>query len=75
MATGTGTQPPRRSARPLLGLRRQPGRLALLIFRLPLPISRAGWGWLFLGRTFLLLTYVGRRSGNPHATAAMVLSS
>jgi deazaflavin-dependent oxidoreductase (nitroreductase family) len=42
------------------------------VFRLPLPLYRAGWGWL-LGNTFLLLTHVGRRTGRPHATAAMVL--
>lgn len=60
--------------RPLLGIRRQPGRLALLVFRLPLPLYRAGWGWLFLGRTFLMLTHVGRKTGQPHATAAMVLA-
>ena len=71
MARVTGT---RRSTRPLLGFRRQPGRLALFIFRLPLPLYRAGWGWLFLGRTFLVLTHVGRKSGRPHATAAMVLA-
>jgi deazaflavin-dependent oxidoreductase (nitroreductase family) len=46
----------------------------LWIFRLPLPLYRAGLGWLFLGRTFLVLTHVGRKSGQPHATAAMVLS-
>lgn len=61
------------STRPLLGLRQRPGRLALLVFRLPLPLYRAGWGWLFLGRTFLVLTHVGRKTGKPHATAAMVL--
>jgi deazaflavin-dependent oxidoreductase (nitroreductase family) len=62
------------SARPLLGLRRQPGRLALWVFRLPLPLYRAGWGWLFLGRTFLVLTHVGRTTGKPHEAAAMVLA-
>jgi deazaflavin-dependent oxidoreductase (nitroreductase family) len=61
-------------SRPLLGFRRQPGRLALWIFRLPLPLYRAGWGWLFLGRTFLVLTHVGRTTGKPHAAAAMVLA-
>jgi deazaflavin-dependent oxidoreductase (nitroreductase family) len=58
--------------RPLLGVRKQPGRLALAIFRVPLPLYRAGWGWL-LGRTFLLLVHAGRKTGTPHATAAMVL--
>ena len=42
------------------------------MFRLPLPLYRAGWGWL-LGNTFLLLTHIGRKTGRPHATAAMVL--
>jgi deazaflavin-dependent oxidoreductase (nitroreductase family) len=56
-----------------LGFRQQPGRLALFIFRLPLPLYRAGLGWL-LGHTFLLLVHVGRKTGKPHATAAMVLA-
>lgn len=60
------------AARPLLGVRRQPGRLALAVFRLPLPLYRAGWGWL-LGHTFLLLVHVGRKTGQPHSIAAMVL--
>ena len=58
--------------RRLLGLRRRPGRLALAVFRVPLPLYRAGWGWL-LGRTFLLLVHAGRKTGQPHAMAAMVL--
>jgi deazaflavin-dependent oxidoreductase (nitroreductase family) len=56
-----------------LGLRRAPGRLALAIFRAPV--------WLFhhghaaaLGRTFLLLEHVGRSTGRPHETVAMVLA-
>ncbi|WP_107774110.1 nitroreductase family deazaflavin-dependent oxidoreductase [Nocardioides sediminis] len=60
--------------RPLLGFRTRPGRLALWVFRLPLPLYRAGWGHLFLGRTFLVVTHVGRRTGRPHDTAAMVLA-
>jgi deazaflavin-dependent oxidoreductase (nitroreductase family) len=55
-----------------MGLRRRPGRLALAVFRLPLPLYRAGWGWL-LGRTFLLLVHAGRKTGQPHAMTAMVL--
>lgn len=74
MATTSGPQPRETRTRPLLGLRRRPGRLALLVFRLPLPLYRAGWGWLFLGHTFLVLTHVGRKTGTPHATAAMVLA-
>jgi deazaflavin-dependent oxidoreductase (nitroreductase family) len=64
----------RTRTRALLGFRRQPGRLALFIFRLPLPLYRVGLGWLFLGRTFLVLTHVGRKTGRPHAAAAMVLA-
>ena len=60
-------------ATPLLGLRRQPGRLALAVFRLPLPLYRRGWGWL-LGDTFLLLVHTGRRTGRAYSTVAMVLN-
>lgn len=60
-------------AKPLLGVRRQPGRLALTAFRLPLPLYRRGWGWL-LGHTFLVVTHAGRRTGEPHATAVMTLT-
>lgn len=74
MGRPSGTRPQASTERPLLGFRRQPGRLALSVFRLPLPLYRAGWGWLFLGRTFLVLTHVGRRTGRPHRTAAMVLA-
>jgi deazaflavin-dependent oxidoreductase (nitroreductase family) len=56
-----------------LGFQRQPGRIALFVFRLPLPLYRVGLGWL-LGRTFLLLTHAGRKTGRRHATAAMVLA-
>jgi deazaflavin-dependent oxidoreductase (nitroreductase family) len=62
----------RAPTRPLLGLRRRPGRLALAVFRSPLPLYRAGWGWL-LGRTFMLLVHGGRRTGRPHEMTAMVL--
>jgi deazaflavin-dependent oxidoreductase (nitroreductase family) len=72
MTTRPGSQ--RTGTRSLLGFRRQPGRLALFVFRLPLPLYRVGRGWLFLGRTFLVLTHVGRTTGQPHATAAMVLA-
>ena len=57
----------------LLGLRRQPGRMALAIFRLPLPLYRQRWGWL-LGDTFLLMTHAGRKTGKRHSTAAMALA-
>ncbi len=67
------SHPAGRRATPLLGLRRQPGRLALTLFRLPLPLYRQGWGWL-LGDTFLLLVHAGRKTGKPYSTVAMVLS-
>ena len=75
MAT-PNTSPPsghRERPRPLLGLRRTPGRLALAVFRMPLPLYRRGWGWI-LGRTFLMLVHVGRKSGQPHDMVAMVLA-
>ena len=58
--------------RPLLGLRRRPGRLAIALFRLPLNAYRHDAGWM-LGHTFLEFTHTGRRSGQPHDTVAMVL--
>jgi deazaflavin-dependent oxidoreductase (nitroreductase family) len=58
--------------RPLLGLRRRPGRLVLVVFRMPLRAYRHGAGWL-LGRTFLQFTHIGRRTGRPHDAVAMVL--
>ena len=66
------TSHPGHRTRPWFGLRRRPGRLALAVFRVPLPLYRAGWGWL-LGRTFLLLVHAGRTTGQPHAMTAMVL--
>jgi deazaflavin-dependent oxidoreductase (nitroreductase family) len=61
-----------RRAKPLLGVRAQPGRLALAVFRLPLPLYRRGWGWV-LGDTFLLLVHAGRKTGKLHSTVAMAL--
>jgi deazaflavin-dependent oxidoreductase (nitroreductase family) len=63
---------PQQQSRPLLGLRRRPGRLMLGVFRLPLHLYRRGWGWM-LGRTFLLLVHIGRKTGKPHDIVAMVL--
>lgn len=63
---------PAHHARPLLGLRRRPGRLALLVLRLPLVLYRHGWGRL-LGHTFMLLVHAGRRTGQPHPMTAMVM--
>jgi deazaflavin-dependent oxidoreductase (nitroreductase family) len=70
----TTTAPEReRSARPLLGLRRQPGRLALAAMRLPRSLYHHGFGWL-LGHTFVLITHQGRRTGKSRETVAMALS-
>lgn len=66
------TQSARERSRFLLGLRRYPGRLALALFRMPLRAYHHGKGWL-LGHTFLLLTHLGRKTGLPHETVAMVL--
>jgi deazaflavin-dependent oxidoreductase (nitroreductase family) len=59
--------------RPLLGLRRRPGRLALWFMRLPRPLYRHGWGRL-LGHTFLLIAHEGRKSGKRRETIAMALA-
>jgi deazaflavin-dependent oxidoreductase (nitroreductase family) len=55
-----------------MGLRRRPGRLALVVFRLPLVFYQRGWGGL-LGGTFLLLVHAGRKTGQLHQVVAMVL--
>ena len=72
MGSSVVPHPAGRGAKPLLGLRRKPGRLALAVFRLPLLLYRQGWGWL-LGDTFLLLAHAGRKTGKRYATVAMVL--
>ena len=72
METSVASRSADRRAAPLLGLRRQPGRLALAVFRLPLRLYRGGGGWL-LGDTFLLLVHAGRKTGQPYSTVAMVL--
>lgn len=59
--------------RPMLGLRRQPGRLALVLMRTPRPLYHRGWGRL-LGHTFLLITHQGRKTGRPRETVAMALT-
>ena len=60
------------SPRPLLGLRRRPGRLALAVMRMPLRAYRHDAGWL-LGHTFVEFTHVGRKTGRAHDAVAMVL--
>ena len=72
MESSVASHPAGRRAKPVLGLRRHPGRLALTVFRLPLPLYRRGWGWL-LGDTFLLLVHAGRKTGKHYSTVAMVL--
>jgi deazaflavin-dependent oxidoreductase (nitroreductase family) len=66
-------QSPDRRTRPLLGVRRQPGRLALGVMRMPLRLYRRGWGRL-LGHTFLLITHEGRKTGKRRETVAMALT-
>ena len=61
-----------RRDKPLLGLRRRPGRVALALFRLPLALYRRGWGRV-LGHVFLLLVHEGRKTGKRHATVVMTL--
>jgi deazaflavin-dependent oxidoreductase (nitroreductase family) len=60
------------AGRPLLGLRRRPGRLALALMRMPLRAYRHGAGWM-TGRTFIEFTHVGRRTGQAYEAVAMVL--
>lgn len=69
-ASGTSRSPGH--DRHLLGLRRQPGRLAVAIFRLPLKAYQHNAGPA-LGRTFLAFTHAGRRTGLSHQAVAMVL--
>ena len=69
----TAQQGEARGAKPLLGIRRQPGRLALAAMRMPLPLYRHGWGRL-LDHTFLLITHQGRKTGKRRDTVAMALN-
>ena len=59
--------------RRLLGLRQQPGRVALWFMRLPRPLYHLGLGRL-LGHTFLLITHQGRKTGLRRETVAMALT-
>lgn len=70
--THIGRRGPADRRRPLFGLRRKPGRLALTAFRLPLTAYRHDVGWLF-GRMFLQFTHIGRSSGKRYDAVAMVL--
>ena len=73
MTTGVSSSSPRHRQKRWLGLRGTPGRLALAVFRLPLPLYRRDKGWM-LGRMFLMLVHVGRKTGQPHDMVAMVLA-
>jgi deazaflavin-dependent oxidoreductase (nitroreductase family) len=66
------TTPINTPQRPLLGLRHQPGRLALQFMRLPLTAYRHDKGHL-LGHTFVEFDHVGRRTGRTYQAVAMVL--
>ena len=72
MSTHAIPRPGSHQRKPLLGLRRRPGRLALAVFRMPLRAYRHDAGWL-LGNTFLEFTHTGRKTGRPYQTVAMVL--
>lgn len=72
MSAPVAPHPETRPHRPLLGLRRKPGRLALTVFRLPLNAYRHDAGWV-LGHTFLEFTHTGRKTGKPYDAVAMVL--
>jgi deazaflavin-dependent oxidoreductase (nitroreductase family) len=65
--------PRHRGTRHLLGVRQQPGRLALWFMRLPRPLYHQGWGRL-LGHTFLLITHQGRKTGKRRETVVMALA-
>jgi len=68
-----GDKPAPHRRRPLFGVRRQPGRLALWFMRLPRPLYHRELGWL-LDHTFLLIAHQGRRSGRRRETVAMAVA-
>jgi deazaflavin-dependent oxidoreductase (nitroreductase family) len=72
VSTPVMPRPDSRQRKPLLGLRRKPGRLALAVFRMPLRAYHHDAGWL-LGHTFLEFIHTGRKTGRPYETVAMVL--
>jgi deazaflavin-dependent oxidoreductase (nitroreductase family) len=69
----TDAHRPGHTTKPLLGLRRQPGRFALALMRMPRPLYHHGWGRV-LDHTFLLITHVGRKTGKRRETVAMALT-
>ena len=62
----------RHGKRPMLGLRKKPGRLALMFMHMPLRAYAHDQGHL-LGHTFVQFTHVGRKSGKEYRSVAMVL--
>jgi deazaflavin-dependent oxidoreductase (nitroreductase family) len=72
MSRAVTPSPASHSPRPLIGLRRKPGRLALAFFRMPLRAYRHDAGWM-LGHTFLKFVHTGRKTGQAYGTVAMVL--
>jgi deazaflavin-dependent oxidoreductase (nitroreductase family) len=62
-----------RRRRPLLGVRRGPGRIALWFMRLPRPLYHHRLGRL-LGHTFVLIAHEGRNTGKRHETVAMAMA-
>jgi deazaflavin-dependent oxidoreductase (nitroreductase family) len=72
MAVHSADHPAGQRRRPLLGLRTKPGRLALVVFRMPLFLYRHGCGWM-LGHTFLLVVHAGRKTGKPHTMIAQAV--
>lgn len=50
----------------------RPGRVLRLVLRAPRALYRCHLGWL-LGRRFLLLEHVGRRTGRRHTTVVEVI--
>jgi deazaflavin-dependent oxidoreductase (nitroreductase family) len=51
---------------------RPPGKVLRFGFRLPIWLYRWKLGWL-LGDRFLMLTHIGRKSGQPHQTVIEVV--
>jgi deazaflavin-dependent oxidoreductase (nitroreductase family) len=70
--TPIGAPTAHHARRPLLGLRRKPGRLALAFLRMPRNANRHHAGSV-LGHTFLEFTHTGRKTGRPYDAVAMVL--
>ncbi len=72
MTSPASTSSAHRSPRPWWGLRREPGRLALAVFRMPLRAYNRHPERM-PGRTFLKFVHTGRKTGLPHEAVAMVL--